>query len=121
MFSGLWSEFHLEAVQPPARSFCRSDWGKKSCRCSSIALPMAQPPSSPHEVLEVLHLSLSPDPAALDHACQLLGHWAHAPSFYSYLVDVFTTREGIQLEVRLQAALQFKNGVERYWRKGALQ
>ncbi|BGP52842.1 hypothetical protein JCM8202v2_000399 [Rhodotorula sphaerocarpa] len=81
---------------------------------------MAQPPSSPHEVLEVLHLSLSPDPAALDHARQLLGHWAHAPSFYSYLVDVFTTREGIQLEVRLQAALQFKNGVERYWRKGAL-
>lgn len=82
---------------------------------------MAQAPTSPHDVLNALNLSLSADPAHLDHARQLLGTWQHAPGFYTYLVDVFTTREGIQHEVRLQAALQFKNGVERYWRRGALQ
>ncbi|POY71320.1 hypothetical protein BMF94_5632 [Rhodotorula taiwanensis] len=81
---------------------------------------MAQAPTSPHDVLNALNLSLSADPAHLDHARQLLGTWQHAPGFYTYLVDVFTTREGIQHEVRLQAALQFKNGVERYWRRGAL-
>ncbi|GAA5991993.1 hypothetical protein JCM10908_000686 [Rhodotorula pacifica] len=81
---------------------------------------MAEAPTSPHDVLQALQLSLSSDPAALDHARQLLGTWARAPSFYTYLVDVFSAREGIQLEVRLQAALQFKNGVEKFWRKGAL-
>ncbi|GAA5866359.1 hypothetical protein JCM3774_006631 [Rhodotorula dairenensis] len=81
---------------------------------------MADAPTSPHDVLQALQLSLASDPAALDHSRQLLGQWARAPRFYTYLVDVFTSREGIQLQVRVQAALQFKNGVERYWRKGAL-
>jgi hypothetical protein len=82
---------------------------------------MADAPTSPHAVLEALQLSLASDPNALDHARLVLGQWARAPRFYTYLVDVFTSREGVQLEVRLQAALQFKNGVEKYWRKGALQ
>lgn len=82
---------------------------------------MAEAPTSPHDVLQALQLSLASDPAALDHSRHLLGQWARESRFYTYLVDVFTTREGIQPEVRLQAALQFKNGVERYWRKGALQ
>ncbi|TKA55315.1 hypothetical protein B0A53_02239 [Rhodotorula sp. CCFEE 5036] len=81
---------------------------------------MADAPTSPHAVLEALQLSLASDPNALDHARLVLGQWARAPRFYAYLVDVFTSREGVQLEVRLQAALQFKNGVEKYWRKGAL-
>lgn len=82
---------------------------------------MAEAPTSPHDVLQALQLSLASDPNALDHARLVLGQWARAPRFYTYLVDVFTSREGVQLEVRLQAALQFKNGVEKYWRKGALQ
>lgn len=91
------------------------------CERRNSGKAMADAPTSPHAVLEALQLSLASDPNALDHARLVLGQWARAPRFYAYLVDVFTSREGVQLEVRLQAALQFKNGVEKYWRKGALQ
>ncbi|GAA6036573.1 hypothetical protein JCM8097_001232 [Rhodosporidiobolus ruineniae] len=80
---------------------------------------MAQPPSSPQNVLQALSFALSPDPLQRDHSLQLLQGWATLPGYYSLLVGIFTAREGVQREIRLQAALQFKNGVDKYWRKGA--
>lgn len=117
--------FHAPPVGPssafpaaPAGSLVVSE---RSQRAQNSGKAMAEAPTSPHDVLEALQLSLASDPNALDHARLVLGQWARAPRFYTYLVDVFTSREGVQLDVRLQAALQFKNGVEKYWRKGALQ
>ncbi|GAA5972295.1 hypothetical protein JCM11641_002396 [Rhodosporidiobolus odoratus] len=80
---------------------------------------MAQPPSSPNDVLEALTYALSPDPSQRSHSLQLLQQWAILPGYYSLLVGIFTASEGVQWEIRLQAALQFKNGVDKYWRKGA--
>ncbi|BGP12651.1 hypothetical protein JCM10213v2_000568 [Rhodosporidiobolus nylandii] len=80
---------------------------------------MAQPPSSPTDVLNALALALAPDPAQRAHSLSLLSSWATLPGYYALLVGIFTARDGVQREVRLQAALQFKNGVDKYWRKGA--
>jgi hypothetical protein len=83
------------------------------------SLGMAQPPSSPQDVLQALSYALSPDPQQRTHSLSLLQQWALLPGYYSLLVGIFTAREGVQREIRLQAALQFKNGVDKYWRKGA--
>lgn len=80
---------------------------------------MAQPPSSPQDVLQALALALSPDPLQRSHSLSQLQQWAILPGYYSLLVGIFTATEGVQREIRLQAALQFKNGVDKYWRKGA--
>ncbi|GAA5857039.1 hypothetical protein JCM8547_007927 [Rhodosporidiobolus lusitaniae] len=80
---------------------------------------MVAPPSSPQDVLQALSFALSPDPAHRDHSLALLQGWATLPGYYSLLVDIFTARESVEGQIRLQAALQFKNGVDKYWRKGA--
>lgn len=47
------------------------------------------------------------------------------PSYYSSLVEIFANRElelGDEQQramIRLQAVLQFKNGTDKYWRRGA--
>ncbi|GAA5889895.1 hypothetical protein JCM5296_003642 [Sporobolomyces johnsonii] len=78
-------------------------------------------PSSVNDVLHALSLALSPDPAERDHSLQLLQAWATLPGYYSSLIDLVGAKDpnAIQSEIRLQAALQFKNGVDKYWRKGA--
>lgn len=80
---------------------------------------MAQPPSSPDDVLQALALALSPDPSQRSHSLSLLQNWATLPGYYALLTGIFTARQGVPPELRLQAALQFKNGVDKYWRKGA--
>jgi hypothetical protein len=80
---------------------------------------MTVAPSSPQDVLQALALALSPDPQQRSHSLSQLQQWATLPGYYSLLVGIFTARGGVQQEIRLQAALQFKNGVDKYWRKGA--
>lgn len=80
---------------------------------------MANPPQSSDEVFQALAHALSPDPTHRQHSLDLLQRWATMPGYYSFLVGVFTQREGVPREIRLQAAVQFKNGLDKYWRKGA--
>lgn len=82
---------------------------------------MAAPPSSPNDVLEALAHALSPDPSSRKHAADLLAQWALLPGYYSHLVNAIHAREHVPAQIRQQAAIQLKNGVDRYWRRGALQ
>ncbi|BGP28678.1 hypothetical protein JCM10296v2_000414 [Rhodotorula toruloides] len=80
---------------------------------------MANPPQSSDEVFQALAHALSPDQMHRQHSLDLLQRWATMPGYYSFLVGVFAQREGVPREIRLQAAVQFKNGLDKYWRKGA--
>ncbi|GAA5872418.1 hypothetical protein JCM16303_004510 [Sporobolomyces ruberrimus] len=78
------------------------------------------PPSSPAEVITALSLALSPSPESRAQSLSALQAWSILPGYYSYLVKIFTERGGaIDDGVRLQALLQFKNGVDKYWRRTA--
>ncbi|GAA5826975.1 hypothetical protein JCM11251_002187 [Rhodosporidiobolus azoricus] len=82
---------------------------------------MAHAPSSSEDVLQALASALSPDLQQRQHSGQLLQGWATLPGYYSLLVQIFTAREGVETDVRLQAAVQFKNGIEKYWRRTAVK
>jgi hypothetical protein len=77
------------------------------------------PPSSPSEVISALSLALSPNSESRRQSLQALQAWSTLPGYYSYLTKIFTTRTPTNQddEIRLQSLLQFKNGVEKYWRK----
>ncbi|GAA5831223.1 hypothetical protein JCM3766R1_002972 [Sporobolomyces carnicolor] len=81
------------------------------------------PPSSPSEVISALSLALSPSPLSRAESLAALQAWATLPGYYSYLTKIMTERgrpaAGIDDQVRLQALLQFKNGVDKYWRRSA--
>ncbi|GAA5891120.1 hypothetical protein JCM6882_006430 [Rhodosporidiobolus microsporus] len=81
---------------------------------------MTQLPSSPADVLQALAFALSPDPQQRAHSGQLLQGWSTLPGYYSLLVEIFTARDGVDRNIRLQAAVQFKNGIEKYWRRTAI-
>ncbi|GAA5950880.1 hypothetical protein JCM3765_004618 [Sporobolomyces pararoseus] len=82
------------------------------------------PPSSPLEVINCLSLALSPSPIERSNSLQALQSWSTLPGYYLYLTNIFTSREeevgGVGVvndQIRLQSLLQFKNGVDKYWRK----
>ncbi|GAA6061030.1 hypothetical protein JCM10212_004604 [Sporobolomyces blumeae] len=79
---------------------------------------MAQPPSSPQELISTLSNALSPAPSIRSDSLALLNTWATLPGYFSILTDVFASDQ-LPTDVRLQAALQFKNGVDKFWRKSA--
>jgi hypothetical protein len=77
------------------------------------------PPASPSEVTSALSLALSPSPETRSSSLAALQAWSTLPGYYSYLVNIFNSATQVEDQVRLQALLQFKNGVDKYWRKTA--
>jgi len=69
-------------------------------------------------VLEVLGKAASQDPAAIKQAEEQLKGWEAQPGFYTALLTVFSDMN-IDVNIRWQAVLYFKNGVDRYWRKNS--
>lgn len=83
------------------------------------------PAESLHPLLSALASALSPTEELRTASLAQLQSWTTLPGFYSSLVEIFANKE-LELgngtrEIRLQAVVQFKNGVEKYWRRGALQ
>ncbi|GAA5940300.1 karyopherin KAP120 [Sporobolomyces koalae] len=79
------------------------------------------PPSSPSDVIDALSHALSPVPASRLSSLEALQAWSTLPGYYSYLANIFTNREqqAIGDQVRLQALIQLKNGIDKYWRRSA--
>ncbi|GAA6025975.1 hypothetical protein JCM11491_006406 [Sporobolomyces phaffii] len=79
------------------------------------------PPSHPGQVISALSLALSPSPTARAESLGALQAWSILPGYYSYLVNIFAdaAQREVDDQVRLQALLQFKNGVDKYWRRTA--
>lgn len=82
------------------------------------------PPSSPSQVITALSLALSPSPLERTQSLEALQSWSTLPGYYYYLTNIFTSSrsrggEVLDDQVRLQGLLQFKNGVDKYWRKSS--
>ncbi|KAK4702500.1 importin-11, partial [Phenoliferia sp. Uapishka_3] len=77
------------------------------------------------QVTNALRLALDPDAQVRLDSLTQLQQAATTPGFYTYLVRIFSANDtdlGAGLDgryIRLQAVTQFKNGVDKYWRRGA--
>ncbi|XP_054286364.1 importin-11-like [Macrosteles quadrilineatus] len=69
-------------------------------------------------VFETLQQAASQNSDVLKPAEQKLKEWEGVPGFYTILFDIFSTHT-VDVNVRWLAVLYFKNGIEKYWRKGA--
>lgn len=71
-------------------------------------------------VYQALQLASSQDTVKLKQAEVKLAEWETEPGFYTTLHGVFTDPNA-DVNVRWMAAVYFKNGVDKYWRKNAKQ
>ena len=69
-------------------------------------------------VVACLREASSQNPASIKQAEERLKGWEAEPGFYTILLNVFTDLS-LDVNIRWQAVLYFKNGVDRYWRKNA--
>ncbi|ESO08101.1 hypothetical protein HELRODRAFT_190889 [Helobdella robusta] len=72
----------------------------------------------PSLVLEAFVGAASQDPSILKKAEIHLKSWETQPGFYSAVASIFLDTN-IDANVRWVAAMYFKNGIDRYWRKNA--
>lgn len=75
------------------------------------------------QVLHALRLALDPNAELRHESSSFLQQASMSPLYYSSLVRIFSAHD-LDLgpagrDVRLQALVQFKNGVDKYWRRGA--
>ncbi|XP_023328884.1 importin-11 [Eurytemora carolleeae] len=69
-------------------------------------------------VLSSLQNAGSQDPLAIRQAEEQLRQWEIEPGFYTILMNTFTDYS-IDANIRWQAVVYFKNGVDKYWRTNA--
>jgi hypothetical protein len=75
----------------------------------------------PPELVAALAAGLSANADEREASRQFLQQHQDQPGFQYELVTIVTARDTLDVNVRLQAIIQFKNGIERYWRRGAPQ
>lgn len=71
-------------------------------------------------VLQALQCACSQNSELLKPAEQKLSEWEVEPGFYSLLLGIYSDHT-IDVNVRWMAAVYFKNGIDKYWRKNASQ
>jgi len=70
------------------------------------------------DVIQLLSQACSQNADALHSAEKQLKAWETESGFYSTLLSIFSDHS-VEVNVRWLAVLYFKNGVDKYWRKGA--
>ncbi|KIW61288.1 hypothetical protein PV05_01427 [Exophiala xenobiotica] len=75
-------------------------------------------PLSRQLVISTLVSASQPTAQALKVATQQLGNWEKTPGYYVLLQDIYADLS-LNQEVRFQAVIQLKNGIDKYWRKTA--
>lgn len=69
-------------------------------------------------VYQALDLACSQDATQIKQAEAKLAEWEVEPGFYTMLQGLFSDYS-VDMRVRWLAAVYFKNGVNKYWRKNA--
>ena len=69
-------------------------------------------------VVSCLSEASSQNPGSIKQAEERLKQWEVEPGFYTILLNIFTDLS-LDVHIRWQAVLYFKNGVDRYWRQNA--
>ncbi|EXJ89858.1 hypothetical protein A1O3_02925 [Capronia epimyces CBS 606.96] len=67
-------------------------------------------------VISTLTNASLPTAQALKVATQQIGNWEKTPGYFALLQDVYADLS-LSNEVRFQAIIQLKNGIDKYWRK----
>ena len=83
-----------------------------------IELPPEANPLNPQNLFDVLSRASSSNQQQIQTGAQQLQNWERQPGYYGSLQTVFTDAS-LPFEVRYLAAIQMKNGIDRYWRKTA--
>ncbi|KAK5992646.1 Importin-11-like protein [Cladobotryum mycophilum] len=81
----------------------------------AIEVPGDANPLSIQDLCRTLQSATSSDYVQRQAAGQQLTSWEQQPGYYSSLQSVFLDRT-LPLEIRFLAAIQLKNGIDRYWR-----
>ncbi|KIX00839.1 uncharacterized protein Z518_09904 [Rhinocladiella mackenziei CBS 650.93] len=76
-------------------------------------------PLSRTAVISTLTNASHPTAQSLKVATQQIGNWEKTPGYYALLQDVYADLS-LSHEVRFQAIIQLKNGIDKYWRKTSL-
>lgn len=76
--------------------------------------------SPQYMVYQALQWASSQDTTQIKQAEAKLAEWEIEPGFYTTLLRIFSDHS-IDVSVRWMAAVYFKNGVNKYWRKNAAQ
>jgi hypothetical protein len=82
-------------------------------------LPASSNPLSETLVLQSLQNYLSGRREALITAQTQLATWQTQPGYHAILQRLLADKQHVDQPVRLAAIIQLKNGVDRYWRRGA--
>lgn len=69
-------------------------------------------------VVSTLSNASQPTAQALKVATQQIGNWEKTPGYYTILQSIYADFS-LRNEVRFQAIIQLKNGIDKYWRKTA--
>ena len=84
----------------------------------AIELPPEANPLNPQTLINILTKASSTDQQQVQTSTQQLQNWEREQGFYSSLQSVFL-ETSLPFEVRYLAAIQLKNGIDKYWRKTA--
>ena len=83
-----------------------------------IELPSEANPLTPQNLYDVLARASSSNQHQIQTGTQQLQNWERKPGFYISLQSIFIDAS-VPFEVRYLAAIQLKNGTDKYWRKTA--
>ncbi|EXJ73349.1 uncharacterized protein A1O5_03109 [Cladophialophora psammophila CBS 110553] len=73
-------------------------------------------PLTRNAVISTLKSVSHPTAQSLKVATQQIGNWEKSPGYYALLQDVYADFS-LDQEVRFQAIIQLKNGIDKHWRK----
>ncbi|KAK2875967.1 hypothetical protein FQN49_001488 [Arthroderma sp. PD_2] len=84
----------------------------------AIEVPGEANPLTLQNIIHALTSAASSSQQQVQSGASQLQNWEKQPGYYSLLQDVFTSYS-LPFEVRYLSVIQLKNGIDRYWRKGA--
>lgn len=85
----------------------------------SIEVPAEANPLTDQTLFHVLQSASSNDQQQVKSGTQQLQNWEKYPGFYSSLQSLLLNK-ALPFEVRYLSVIQVKNGIDKYWRKTAL-
>ena len=107
------------AKQCPLRQIPRISRLELSKMNFAIEVPAEANPLTTQTLYHILQSASSSNPQQVKTSAQQLQNWEKSPGFYSSLQSLYIDYS-LPVELRQLAVIQLKNGIDKYWRKTAL-
>nr|POE62836.1 importin-11 [Quercus suber] len=85
----------------------------------SIEVPGEANPLTDSQLVQALRSASSSDPNQIQSGTKQLHQWEKTPGYYKALQSAFINHQ-LPIEIRYLAIIQLKNGIDKYWRKTAI-